>query len=161
MFVRLLVLAGVVCVCTGLPSRVKRDSTPDFYELPANATSILATPLQTGFVCDQKVYGYYADVDNGCQVFHICHPYVDSDLIVKLRMFSFLCGPGLVFDQEKLVCNYPENSVPCQSAANYYGVNNYFGRLDLSFRDGETPPQIPESSDFKLQTFAELRESLQ
>lgn len=49
------------------------------------------------------MYGYYADVDNECQVFHVCHPYVDGDLLVKLRMFSFICGPGLVFDQEKLV----------------------------------------------------------
>lgn len=49
------------------------------------------------------MYGFYADPENACQIFHVCYPYVDADLIVKLRMFSFICGPGLVFDQEKLV----------------------------------------------------------
>ncbi|KAG7156251.1 U-scoloptoxin(01)-Cw1a-like [Homarus americanus] len=149
----------VVGTCLALP-RTRRDSSPEEYELPGNATAILVNPLQTGFTCGQRIYGYYADVDNGCQVFHVCHPFVDVDLLIKMRMFSFICGQGLVFDQEKLVCDFPENSVPCEAAAQFYDINNYFGRVDLNFREGETP-LAPTSTDFQVQTFSELSQSFQ
>lgn len=55
--------------------------------------------------CDERVYGYYVDTENSCQVFHVCYPYVDVDLLIKVRMFSFICGEGLVFDQSRLVRN--------------------------------------------------------
>lgn len=57
------------------------------------------------YSCDERVYGYYADTENSCQVFHVCYPYVDVDLLIKVRMFSFICGEGLVFDQSRLVSN--------------------------------------------------------
>ncbi|XP_071538795.1 uncharacterized protein [Panulirus ornatus] len=103
MFVKSLILTVCMAgVSLGLP-RSRRDSTPTDFELPANASAILVQPLQTGFACDQRVYGFYADVDNRCQVFHVCYPFVDVDLLIKMRMFTFICGPGLIFDQEKLV----------------------------------------------------------
>ncbi|XP_050692952.1 U-scoloptoxin(01)-Cw1a-like isoform X2 [Eriocheir sinensis] len=140
--------------------RTRRDSTPTEYELPSNASLLLSRSLQTGFVCDEKVYGFYADPENACQIFHVCYPYVDADLIVKLRMFSFICGPGLVFDQEKLVCDYPENAIPCEAAESFYSVNNYFGRIDLNFREAPTPT-LPEETEFRLQTLGELRRDLE
>ena len=30
------------------------------------------------FSCDGRPYGYYADVDNACMVFHICLPIPDD-----------------------------------------------------------------------------------
>ncbi|XP_064111837.1 U-scoloptoxin(01)-Cw1a-like isoform X2 [Macrobrachium nipponense] len=154
----MIIAAFIVGFSRSLP-RTRRDSTPLEYELPGNATAVLRTPLQTGFLCDQRVYGYYADQDNNCQVFHVCYPYVDVDLLIKFRMFSFICGPGLVFDQSKLVCDYPEASIPCEAASQYYDINNFFGRVDLQFREGQTPDAIPQ--DFEIKTFAELAESRQ
>ncbi|KAK7084863.1 hypothetical protein SK128_010603 [Halocaridina rubra] len=107
-------------------------------------------------ICDDRVYGYYADQDNNCQIFHICHPYVDGDFFVKTRMFSFICGAGLVFDQSKLVCDFPEASIPCDVASQYYNINNYFGRVDLNFREGRTP-DVP-ASELQVQTFRQFSE---
>ncbi|KAK8404204.1 hypothetical protein O3P69_000342 [Scylla paramamosain] len=158
MFLKSVLIAVTVACVSSLP-RVRRDSTPEEYELPANATAILGRGVRTGFVCDGKVYGFYADPDNACQIFHLCYPYVDADLVVKLRMFSFICGPQLVFDQEKLVCDFPENSLPCEAAPSFYSINNFFGRVELNFREGPPPP-LPEQPDFQLQTFGEFRQVL-
>lgn len=58
------------------------------------------------------------------------------------------------------MCDFPENSVPCEAATSFYGVNNYFGRIDLDFREAPTPT-LPEETEFKLQTFGELRQTLE
>ena len=36
--------------------------------LPAGSEDILQTPYQDTFSCDGLQYGYYADIDSGCQV---------------------------------------------------------------------------------------------
>jgi len=48
-------------------------------------------------------------------------------------MWSFICGVGSIFDQANLVCNYPEDSLPCSEAENFYRINDYFGREDVEF----------------------------
>nr|XP_027217663.1 uncharacterized protein LOC113810159 [Penaeus vannamei] len=159
MFAKLVLIAGCVLGSAWCLPRSKRDSTPTEYELPSNATLVLASSLRTGFTCDERVYGYYVDTENSCQVFHVCYPYVDVDLLIKVRMFSFICGEGLVFDQSRLVCDLPENSIPCDIASQYYDINNYFGREDLNFGEGEIP-EAPER-DFQIQTFAEFSRNLQ
>ncbi|XP_068242601.1 U-scoloptoxin(01)-Er1a-like [Palaemon carinicauda] len=128
--------ACLAAVVSALPPRlVKRDSTPFAYELPSNASLIVGS-INTGFDCSSRGYGYYADQANNCQVFHICYPYTDPEGRSFTRMFSFICGEGSVFDQSSLTCNFPENSVPCDSASNFFNINDYFGRDDVQFRDG-------------------------
>lgn len=58
------------------------------------------------------------------------------------------------------MCDYPENSIPCEAAASFYSVNNYFGRVDLNFREAPTPT-LPEETEFRLQTLGELRRDLE
>ena len=36
--------------------------------LPAGSEDILAYPYVDSFSCEGQAYGYYADVDSGCQV---------------------------------------------------------------------------------------------
>jgi hypothetical protein len=48
------------------------------YELPAGSDLLLGFQVRTTFSCDNRVYGYYADVDNNCQLFHVCFPVRDD-----------------------------------------------------------------------------------
>lgn len=41
--------------------------------LPSNATSI-RSDITDNFSCVGRSYGYYADVENDCQIFHVCLP---------------------------------------------------------------------------------------
>ncbi|GIX85156.1 hypothetical protein CDAR_100221 [Caerostris darwini] len=60
---------------------------PDYDEIPI-----------TNFTCaDKCIPGFYADLDTGCQVFHVCWPH---------RMESFLCPIGTIFNQAILSCDY-------------------------------------------------------
>jgi len=110
------------------------DSTPDSYELPSNATVVNGGPIVTGFSCDGLQYGFYADLANDCRVFHVCYPFMDSEGFIRTRMWSFICGLDTIFNQEALVCDHPDDAVPCEDAPQYYDVNDLFGREDLPFR---------------------------
>ncbi|XP_076682847.1 uncharacterized protein LOC143376420 isoform X2 [Andrena cerasifolii] len=68
---------------------------------------------QTGFTCEGRSRGYYADQVAGCQVFHVCH-----DVLVS----SFLCPMGSVFSQRLLTCDW-WTKVDCSSSAKYTDVN--------------------------------------
>ena len=48
-------------------------------------------------------YGYYADMENECQVFHVCVPNEDDGTV---RRFSYICPVGLVFSQVKWFHNF-------------------------------------------------------
>ena len=51
------------------------------------------------FTCEGKVYGYYADVANECQIFHICYPVTYADGVEEMLKWSFICPNGTIFDQ--------------------------------------------------------------
>lgn len=127
-------VAAMAGLC--LLGSVMGDSSPSNYELPSNASVVNGGPIVTGFSCDGLKYGYYADIANGCRVFHVCYPYMDAEQFLRTRMWSFICGLGTVFNQEALVCDHPRNSIPCEESANFFEtVNDYFGRTDVNFRE--------------------------
>ena len=111
--------------------RQRRDSNALYLELPSNASLILGG-IQTGFDCTDLPYGYYADDTNNCAIFHVCLPYINHDEYIT-RHFSFFCGEGTIFDQERLVCDFPETALPCSEAATFRKSNEYFGREDAFF----------------------------
>lgn len=124
--------AAVLGVAATLPTvRERRDSFPDFFDLPSNASRILGD-IQAGFDCSELPYGYYADEANGCAIFHVCLPYINFGEVIT-RQFSFFCGEGTIFDQERLVCDVPSNALPCSAASQYVMVNEYFGHTDKNF----------------------------
>ncbi|XP_071513356.1 U-scoloptoxin(01)-Cw1a-like [Panulirus ornatus] len=128
--------AAVAVLGACLLATVRAESSPDEYELPSNATVINGGPIITGFSCDGLSYGYYADLANGCRVFHVCYPYLDAEGFLRTRMWSFICGLGAVFNQVALVCDHPQNSIPCEDSPSYYDSSNgYFGQLDVNFRE--------------------------
>jgi len=107
--------------------------------LPSNSTSIRANIVDT-FDCTGKVYGYYADVDNDCQVFHVCLPQTFADGSEKMFKWSFICGEDTIFNQESLTCARAEDAVPCQEAPALYSLNDNFGKIPEKSAEPETAP---------------------
>ena len=67
------------------------------------------------------------------QVFHICLPLEDDfGQITETAHWSFICGNGTIFDQQLLVCNYPQDSLPCDQAESFYNLVE-FGKIDSDY----------------------------
>ncbi|XP_047468385.1 mucin-19-like [Penaeus chinensis] len=94
--------------------------------LPASASSLLGS-ISTAFSCDDLPYGYYADRDNACRVYHVCYPALFADGDSVTYQYSFMCGAGTVFDQRELTCVDPSVASPCEESYNYYFTNEQFG----------------------------------
>jgi len=95
--------------------------------LPSGASSLLGD-ISTSFTCLNRPYGYYADQDNSCRVFHICNPSLFSDGAVESYQYSFLCGEGTIFDQRQLTCVTEVEAIPCQESSSFFYTNEQFGR---------------------------------
>jgi len=112
----------------GLPqAEVTADQS---YQFPADAELYLEAPLDTSFTCEGLDYEFYADINNNCQVFHVCQP-VENDLgqIESYNQWSFICGNTTVFDQATLTCNYAKDAMPCQQSPQLYGTVD-FGKIE-------------------------------
>uniref|UniRef100_T1J0Q9 Chitin-binding type-2 domain-containing protein n=1 Tax=Strigamia maritima TaxID=126957 RepID=T1J0Q9_STRMM len=126
------------------------------YALPDGA-EIVVGAIKTTFSCEGRIYGYYADPDNNCQVFHVCVPYQDVENgIDQTVQYSFFCGNLTVFDQESLVCTYPDDAVPCSEASGIYDkVNRNFGNTDKPPRQraaGDEPESTKDDPEIKETT---------
>ncbi|KAF8782758.1 hypothetical protein HNY73_013003 [Argiope bruennichi] len=97
-------------------SRSKRAA----YELPDGAELIVG-PIRTTFVCSNE--GYYADIENNCQIFHICHTAVHADGTSEMQHWSFLCGNQTVFNQYSFTCSNFEDSIPCARSGDFFYLN--------------------------------------
>jgi len=120
-----LILAALTCfVLIEARSISKRQA----YVLPAGAEEVVGD-IKTTFSCADKIYGYYADVDNECKIFHVCLPVTFPDQRTETFTFSFFCGNQTVFDQESLVCAWPDEAIPCNDAPLFYlPINENFGK---------------------------------
>ena len=49
--------------------------------------------------------GYYADIANECQVFHICQPVTYADGETETFKWSMICPEQTVFDQVLFILN--------------------------------------------------------
>jgi len=94
------------------------------YVLPDGSDSLVAN-MKTTFSCDNLPYGYYADVDNDCKIFHVCQPITDADgQLIETAHFSFVCGNQTIFNQESLTCAFPEDSLDCADAPSLFDLSN-------------------------------------
>ena len=68
--------------------------------LPGGSEDILTNPYVDSFSCEGQAYGYYADVDNACEIFHICLPIQDNEgntaLHYAARMGFIECVKALI-----------------------------------------------------------------
>ncbi|KAK8767995.1 hypothetical protein V5799_005225 [Amblyomma americanum] len=96
------------------------------YELP-DGVEFVVGGVQTTFQCERG--GYFADVSNNCQLFHICNEIYKEDGSVELQQYTFFCGNQTVFNQLSLTCAHPEESVPCSNAPDFFYINDNIGRV--------------------------------
>ena len=102
------------------------------YLLPDGAELILSKPIDNSFVCSDE--GIYADVNNNCEIFHICHITEHPDGSgADLRQYSFVCGNQTIFSQFSLTCATPQEALPCEYAPEFYDLNKRVqeGRADV------------------------------
>merc|ERR1719341_566436 len=93
--------------------------------LISNYTTIRADNLIVNtFNCDKKQYGYYADVDNDCEIFHICLPVHLLPYPAVTYTFSFICPKWTIFAQDTLTCAWATEAIPCARAAELTDVIN-------------------------------------
>ncbi|GIY12241.1 hypothetical protein CDAR_225711 [Caerostris darwini] len=101
-------------------SRSKRAA----YELPDGA-ELLVGAVKTSFACAND--GYYADIDNNCQIFHVCQTVVKPDGNAEMLQWSFLCGNQTVFNQFSFTCSSYEDAIPCAAARDFFYLNANIG----------------------------------
>ncbi|XP_037927503.1 U-scoloptoxin(01)-Er1a [Teleopsis dalmanni] len=97
---------------------------PIYHEVPA-----------TNFHCANvpAVPGMYANVETGCQAYHVCHDGREGH-----QGASFLCTNGTIFNQKEFSCDWWYN-VKCEEALNYYHLN----------ADPEHNPYIPKKKQIE------------
>lgn len=123
-----------------LPPAPQPDG-PSVFVLPDGA-NIIVGQIREGFTCEGKIYGYYADINNDCKIFHVCVPVLDAEgqPSQPALIFSFFCNNGTLFNQENLVCDHAEN-VDCSQSETFYSVNQEFGKIPE--QSGRSAPQAP------------------
>lgn len=81
--------------------------------------------LVSPFECHERIFGYYADVENDCRAYHVCHPlYTENGALLDVAHFSFMCGMNLVFSQDSLTCSHRNEAFPCDQAPSLYEASN-------------------------------------
>ncbi|KAG5678262.1 hypothetical protein PVAND_007954 [Polypedilum vanderplanki] len=89
---------------------------------PERDYPIFATVPDTEFSCEDKNYGYYADIEARCQAFRVCANTAPS----LTKGFGFLCPNGTLFNQKHFVCDWYMN-VDCEASEKYYSLNDLIG----------------------------------
>jgi len=102
---------------------------------------ILASVQDSSFTCDGLTFGgYYADVEQQCQAYHICLR--DPVTPETLYPVSFLCPNGTIFNQEIFVCDWWFN-VDCAASEGLYGAaEGAFGN-DGGYAGGDDVGECP------------------
>ncbi|VVC40786.1 Chitin binding domain [Cinara cedri] len=139
MFFKTFVVAVLTVVCTSDAAQKQRQVYSGYsdeyaqndhkYESRQNLNKIPGTPgvdypiyhvvPETSFNCKDVPYapGMYANVETGCQAYHICHDGREGH-----QGASFLCTNGTLFNQKEFTCDWWYN-VDCSKATYYYDLN--------------------------------------
>ncbi|XP_031633705.1 mucin-2 [Contarinia nasturtii] len=109
----------------------------------AGQNSLFSNPSQipkTNFNCKGRPAGYYADVQAGCQIYHMCDGLG--------RQFSYSCPNTTLFQQRMLICDH-WYMVNCSKAESDYDANLLIGQRDKPFvRDDEHDVRTPRPDLF-------------
>ncbi|XP_060516219.1 uncharacterized protein LOC132695779 [Cylas formicarius] len=103
-------------------TKKEREQKQDFSKIPGTPGvdyPIYHSVPHTGFSCKNvpALPGMYANVETGCQAYHVCNDGRDGD-----QGSSFLCANGTVFNQKEFACDWWYN-VNCHEATNLYRLN--------------------------------------
>jgi len=126
---------------SGIDSAPKQNASTsdqlefDFVNLPGYGVLDEKNTSQTGnFSCYERRYGYYADINKHCSMFHLCYPVKDGNTNeIVYQRFSFACSDNSIFDQQHLLC-LDENSLAtkCENSPDFFDSSNQ--RLILSLQ---------------------------
>ncbi|XP_066247606.1 uncharacterized protein [Euwallacea similis] len=99
----------------------KKDKQ-DFSKIPGIAGHdypIYHSVPETSFSCKKvpALPGMYANVETGCQAYHVCHDGREGEQGSK-----FLCTNGTLFNQKEFACDWWYN-VDCHAAPSFYSLN--------------------------------------
>ncbi|OQR72318.1 hypothetical protein BIW11_03791 [Tropilaelaps mercedesae] len=105
----------------------RKSAIARLVDLPSGS-ELLVDQLETSFHCPDA-YGYFADEDHQCRIFHICNP-----METGMQHYSFVCGNQTVFDQLTLSCSHPEDAIPCEYSRYFAYINDRVGtRYNLHY----------------------------
>jgi len=108
------------------------------FELPSEWYNIRSN-IDTSFSCVGRAYGYYADVANDCQVYHVCQPRLEDERTVYTHN-PFICPLGTVFDQVVLTCVHATADFNCADSINHYvATENHFNTVSENLAPQNTP----------------------
>uniref|UniRef100_A0A1A9W6P9 Chitin-binding type-2 domain-containing protein n=1 Tax=Glossina brevipalpis TaxID=37001 RepID=A0A1A9W6P9_9MUSC len=93
-----------------------------------NAIGAYRTFEKTSFSCNGRPAGYYADIETGCQIYHMCDGLG--------RQFSYSCPNTTLFQQRMLICDH-WYMVNCSKAESDYAANLLIGQRDKPFVNDE------------------------
>ncbi|CAH2047696.1 unnamed protein product, partial [Iphiclides podalirius] len=99
-----------------------------YYFASAQKERRVVKPPPTRFTCQGRASGYYADVETGCQVYHMCDGLG--------RQFSYSCPNTTLFQQRMLVCDH-WYMVNCSKSESDYDANLLIGQRDKPFVSDE------------------------
>lgn len=84
---------------------------------------------RTTFSCTGRPSGYYADIETGCQIYHMCDG--------QGRQFTNICPNATLFQQRMLICDH-WYMVNCDRAESNYDANLLIGGLVQRVVNGKT-----------------------
>nr|XP_022921092.1 uncharacterized protein LOC111429412 [Onthophagus taurus] len=100
----------------------EKEEKQDFSKIPGKPGvdyPIFHVAPPTHFSCHNVPAhpGMYADVETGCQVYHVCHDGREGE-----KGATFLCTNGTIFNQAEFTCDWWYN-VNCHEAQSHYRLN--------------------------------------
>ena len=69
-------------------------------------------------------------------MYHVCVKQRKATGHEVVRQFSFVCGNGTIFNQLTMICDAPDESIPCEDAPKFYRLNSKFGHPDVPLHHG-------------------------
>ncbi|XP_014239754.1 uncharacterized protein LOC106661098 [Cimex lectularius] len=121
--VALVLLLGAFSYATIVKrSPVKSKDEQDLSKVPGvpgHDYPIFKSVPPTNFHCGHVPYvpGMYANVETGCQAYHVCHDGREGE-----QGATFLCSNGTLFNQAEFACDWWYN-VNCADATRLYELN--------------------------------------
>jgi len=124
----------------------------------SSGASRVVPNIKTSFSCVGKRYGYFADVDNNCQIFHTCEPTVNAKGEPVIYHFTKFCPNQTRFDQKQLACVQltAPNLLACSQSMQYYPATEarFAEAPAVQVEQRESLQQIPEQRQEQI-TFGE------
>jgi|ERR1712168_960148 len=119
-----LTFIAVALVCSVL----SQDDIQEPFGLSSGAFNLFGN-VDSSFSCEGRIYGFYANEELNCQIFHVCEPLEYPDGRTETVQYNFFCPNQTQFDQSLLVCNHVTDAIPCNESGDWLYRNEEFGIL--------------------------------